>query len=88
MTKIFQLFEKHSPQLRNRYLKKACVIDHNLRAGIPYLALQGKRLTREKSYISFRLGINYRLIYKLKVSYYVPIALMHRKHLEHFLKRR
>lgn len=87
MKTIHSLFSNFPSSDGNKYIKKALVIEHGLGSGLDYQKLGGRKLNLAKQLIRFKLG-HYRLIFKLTNSGFALEALIQRKSLNRFLKRR
>lgn len=87
MKTIHSLFKNFPSSDANKYTQKALLIEHRLSSGTEYQKLGGKKLNLAKHLIRFKLG-HYRLIFKLTHSGFALEALIQRKSLNRFLKRR
>ena len=87
MKTIQSMFKKFPSSDANKYTQKALVIEQELGAGAEYQKLGGKKLNLAKHLIRFKLG-HYRLIFKFTHSGFMLEALIQRKSLKRFLKRR
>ncbi|MGK2231607.1 MAG: hypothetical protein ACI92O_000765 [Colwellia sp.] len=87
MKTIHSLFKNFPSSGANQYIEKALLIEHRLGLGIEYPKLGGKKLLLAKHLIRFKLG-HYRLIFKRTNSGFALEALIQRKNLNRFLKRR
>lgn len=87
MKTIHSLFKVFPPSDGDKYIQKALHIEHGLDSGKKYQKLGGKKLHLAKHLIRFKLG-HYRLIFKLTNSGFTLEALIQRKNLNRFLKRR
>jgi mRNA-degrading endonuclease RelE of RelBE toxin-antitoxin system len=87
MKTIKSLFKSIPSADCQKYLSKAAAIEQSLNSYIDYQKLGGKKLVIAKHLIRFKLG-HYRLIFKQTNSGFVLEALIQRKSLNRFLKRR
>jgi len=87
MKTIHTLFKKYSTSTCNRHIHRALAIQQGLNDGVDYQVLGGKKLHLGKGLIRFKLG-NFRLIYTRASSGFTLEALIQRKNLNRFLKRR
>jgi len=87
MNTIHSLFKKTSSSDSSKHIPKALIIEHGLSSGKGYQNLGGKKLHLAKDLIRFKLG-HYRLIFKHTKSGFTLEALIQRKSLKLFLKRR
>lgn len=75
-------------QISACYQAKALSIDQALLSGTPFTALGGKRVRCREGLLRFKLGSDWRLLYQITASGYVPLALVSRQCFERELKRR
>ena len=87
MKTIKSLFKSFPAANCQRYVDKAIAIEHSLNSSVDYQKLGGRKLTIAKDLIRFKLG-HYRLIFKHTSSGFIVEALIPRKSLDRFLKRR
>jgi len=87
MTTVNSLFKNFSSPDCQKHIKKALIIKHGLDSGLEYQKLGGKKLHLARHLIRFKLG-HYRLIFKHTNSGFAVEALIQRKSLNRFLKRR
>ncbi len=87
MKTIYSLFSNLPSSDCNKYVQKALLIERGLDSGLEYQKLGGKKLHLAKHLIRFKLG-PYRLIFKFTNSGFALEALIQRKNLNLFLKRR
>ncbi|WP_441856410.1 ParE family toxin-like protein [Pseudoalteromonas distincta] len=84
MNCLFKTFPKCKS---GRYLSEAKKIYNHLLQGRNYRDIGGRKLTIAPNLIRFKLG-NYRLIFIFRNGNFQPKALLARKNLESYLKRR
>jgi len=87
MKTIHLLFSNFPSSDGDKYIQKALFIEHGLDSGLEYQKLGGKKLNLAKHLIRFKLG-HYRLIFKFTNTGFALEALIQRKSLNRFLKRR
>ena len=87
MTTLHTLFQQYTSSKLTKYFHRALSIQEELDKGCEYQRLGGKKLHLSKDLIRFKLGY-YRLIFKKTTSGFVLEALIQRKNLNRFLKRR
>ena len=87
MKTIHSLFSNIPSSDVDKYIKKALLIERGLCSGLEYKKLGGRKLHLAKHLIRFKLG-HYRLIFKFASSGFALEALIQRKSLNRFLKRR
>ncbi len=75
-------------QVKLCHQKKALSIHQSLMSGIPFPALGGKHVRSRRGLLRFKLGSNWRLLYRLTNSGYAPCALVSRQAFDRELKRR
>lgn len=80
---------EHCPhQVHQCYIKKAQEIHEGLLAKACITLLGGVRLKRRPELIRFKLGREFRLIYRIAEHGFVPVQLMTRQAFDRELKRR
>lgn len=87
MKTIKSLFKSFPSADCKKYINKAAAIEQSLNTCGDYQKLGGKKLIIAKHLIRFKLG-HYRLIFKQTNSGFILEALIQRKSLNRFLKRR
>ena len=88
MHTIQAILSSCSHQVSACYKAKALDIDQALHAGIPFTALGGMRVRCREGMLRFKLGSDWRLLYQIAATGYVPCALVSRQCFERELKRR
>lgn len=75
-------------QLSACHQAKAAYIDQALMSGTPYTHLGGKPVRSKKGLLRFKIGSDWRLIYRISATGHTPYALVSRQCFERELKRR
>ncbi|MEH6800031.1 MAG: hypothetical protein V7681_12105 [Halopseudomonas sabulinigri] len=75
-------------QIKPCHQVKALSIHQALMSGMPFPALGGKRVRSRKGLLRFKLGANWRLLYRVTTHGYAPCALVSRQAFDRELKRR
>ena len=88
MTDIHNVIAACPYQVPVCHLRKAVVIDKQLKLGTPFPALNGLRVKKQPSYIRFKLGRSWRLVYLRQNDSLVPCFIVSRQAFEDRIKRR
>ena len=88
MHTINKVINKSRCKLAVKQQKLAINIDDELRNGKSFHTLHGQKVKALKAHIRFKLSRDVRLIYAVSSQGYYPVAIIPRKHLEHWIKRR
>lgn len=75
-------------QIPSCYLKKALAVDQQLASGTPYTQIGGKRIRQCRTFVRFKIGRGWRLVYLSKDGALEPFCLITRQQFEQLLKRR
>ena len=87
MTSIQHIFT-NSSHLPFCHIQKAEYIHHQLNAGMHYNCLGGKRIKQAPSFIRFKIGQGWRLLYRQYGQELQPDCLIPRHNFETTIKRR
>lgn len=88
MYRLQSIIARCQHQVSACHQSKAYEIHRALLAGTPFTRLGGKRVRCREGLLRFKLGSDWRLLYQITASGYMPCALVSRQCFERELKRR
>lgn len=62
-------------------------IDNEIKAGASFQELQGCILKANKTYVRFKVGMEYRLIYQFTTDGFVPVQLLTRQKFDRWIRK-